>query len=65
MNDRCPFKNNGNCDGWMDYQIALWSLEDAEELSHGNCIEIQHLRDRIDLLEDILKKAGINIPPEY
>jgi len=65
MNDQCPFKNNGNCDVWLDYQIALWSLEEAEELSHGNWIEIQHLRNRIDLLEEILKNAGIDVPPGY
>lgn len=65
MNDRCPFENNSNCNVWLEYQIALWSLEEAEELSHGNWIEIQHLRSRIDLLEEILKNAGINVPPEY
>jgi len=59
MNDQYPFKNNSNCDVWLDYQIALWSLEEAEELSHGNWIEIQHLRNRIDLLEELLKNAGM------
>lgn len=65
MNDQCSFKNNGNCDIWLDYQIALLSLKEAEELSHGNWVEIQHLRNRIDLLENLLENAGIDVPQEY
>ncbi|MEG0227848.1 MAG: mobility-associated LCxxNW protein [Lachnospiraceae bacterium] len=31
---------------------------------HGNWIEIQNLQNRIDLLEQLLKDAGIEIPLE-
>lgn len=48
----------------MDYSLTLHELEEADEICHGNWIEIQHLRDRVDLLEDLLLKAGIDIPPE-
>jgi hypothetical protein len=48
----------------MDYEITRHELEEADELCHGNVIEIQRLYERIGLLESILKKAGIDIPPE-
>lgn len=65
MKDRCPFKDPGRCDIWMDYQISLNSLKETEELAHGNWIEICRLHERIELLESILRKNRIDIPPEY
>ena len=49
----------------MDYEITRQELEEADELCHGNWIEIQHLRDRIEHLEALLQKSGIDLPPEY
>ena len=46
----------------MDYESTRFELEEADELCHGNWIEIQYLRERIDLLEKILREHGIEIP---
>lgn len=65
MSDNCLFHNRGKCPIWVDYEICQFELEEAAELSQGNWIEIQHLQDRVNLLEALLKQAGIKIPPEY
>lgn len=65
MSDYCAFSKEHSCIKWMDYELTRQELEEADELCHGNWIEIQHLRDRIDLLEELLQKAGIGFPPEY
>lgn len=65
MNNYCAFSKDHKCIKWSDYQLTLYELEEADELCHGNWIEIQHLYNRIELLEDILKQSGIDIPPEY
>lgn len=49
----------------MDYELTRLELEEADELCYGNWIEIQHLRDYIDPLQDVMKQNGIEIPPEY
>ncbi len=64
MNNYCAFSKEHKCIKWMDYEITRHELEEADELCHGNVIEIQRLYERIGLLESILKKAGIDIPPE-
>jgi hypothetical protein len=48
----------------MDYQLILHELEEADELCHENWIEIQHLWEYIDLLQETLKEHGIEIPLE-
>lgn len=48
----------------MDYELTRFELEEANELCHGNWIEIQYLREYIDILQDTLKQNGIDIPPE-
>ena len=48
----------------MDYQLTLLELEEADETCHGNWIEIQRLQTRIDQLEHLLRKSGIEIPSE-
>ena len=48
----------------MDYELTLQELEEADELCHGNWIEIQHLRDRVNHLEKLLQKAGVDFPSE-
>ena len=65
MTNYCAFSKNHECLKWTDYQLTRFELEEADETCHGNWIEIQHLRSRIDLLEQLLKEAGIPIPDEY
>lgn len=40
-------------------------LEEADELCHGNSIEIKHHREYIALLQETFRQNGIDIPPEY
>ena len=62
MNNYCAFSNNHKCIKWNDYELTRHELEEADELCHGNWIEIQRLQTRIIVLEEILKEAGIEIP---
>lgn len=62
MTDYCAFSKDHKCLKWMDYELTRFELEEADELCHGNWIEIQYLRERIDLLEKILREHGIEIP---
>ena len=62
MTDYCAFSKDHKCLKWMDYESTRFELEEADELCHGNWIEIQYLRERIDLLEKILREYGIEIP---
>ena len=62
MTDYCAFSKDHKCLKWMDYELSRFELEEADELCHGNWIEIQYLRERIDLLEKILREHGIEIP---
>ena len=65
MTDYCAFSKNHKCIKWSDYELTRFELEEADELCHGNWIEIEHQRDYINRLQDILKQNGIDIPPEY
>lgn len=62
MNNYCAFSDNHKCLKWNDYELTRHELEEADELCHGNWIEIQRLQKRIIVLEGILKEAGIEIP---
>ncbi len=64
MNDYCAFSKNHKCIKWVDYEITRMELEEADELCHGNWIEIQRLREHIDLLQDIMKQNGMDFPSE-
>ena len=64
MNDYCAFSKDHRCIKYADYELTRFELEEADQLCHGNWIEIQHLQDRIDLLERLIKDAGIEIPLE-
>ena len=64
MNNYCAFSKDHKCTKWMDYELTRFELSEADELCHGNWIEIQHLRNRIEFLEKLLKEAGISFPPE-
>ena len=65
MNDYCAFSKDHKCLKWMDYEITRLELEEADELCHGNWIEIQRLQDYIEILQEVLKERGIEIPPEF
>ena len=58
-NNYCAFSKDHKCIQWMDYELPRHELAEANELCHGNWIEIQHLREYIDVLH------GIEIPVEY
>lgn len=62
MTDYWAFSKDHKCLKWRDYELTRFELEEADELCHGNWIEIQYLRERIDLLEKILREHGIEIP---
>ena len=47
---------------WEDYELTRHELEEADELCHGNWIEIQRLRDYIDKLIEILDKNKLDYP---
>ena len=64
MTDYCAFSNNHKCLKWTDYEITRHELEEADELCHGNWIEIEPLRSYIDTLRKVLKDNGIEVPPE-
>ena len=65
MLDYCAFSKDHTCLKWIDYEITREQLEEADELCHGNWIEIQHMRDYIDQLQALLRENGIEVPIEY
>ena len=65
MDNYCAFSKNHKCMKWTDYELTRHELEEADTLCHGNWIEIQHLRRKIEILEILLKNAGIDIPVEF
>ena len=65
MTDYCAFNKNHKCIKWSDYELTRHELEEADELCHGNWIEIQHLCNYIDMLQELLTSHGLEIPPEY
>lgn len=65
MRDYCAFSKDHSCIKWLDYEITREQLEEADELCHGNWIEIQHMREYIDLLQATLRENGIEVPREY
>ena len=62
MENYCAFSKNHTCLKWIDYQLTRLELEEADSLCHGNWIEIQRLYRRIDILETLLRDAGIAVP---
>ena len=62
MNDYCAFSKDHKCLKWENYQLTRHELEEADELCHGNWIEIQRLRDYIDKLIEILDKNKLDYP---
>lgn len=62
MNDYCAFSHNHKCLKWDDYELTRHELEEADNVCHGNWIEIQRLCDYIDKLKAILDKNDIDYP---
>ena len=62
MYEKCRCNKNCYCEVWIDYQVALNSLQEAEELAHQNWLEIQHLYDRVSQLESFIRKQGLSLP---
>lgn len=50
MTNYCAFSRNHQCIKWTDYELLRSELEEADELCHGNWIEIQRLQAYIDHL---------------
>lgn len=65
MTNYCAFSKDHKCIKWSDYELTLFELEEADELCHGNWIEIQHQREYIELLQKTLEQHGIEVPSEY
>lgn len=65
MRDYCAFSKDHTCLKWLDYEITREQLEEADELCHGNWIEIQNMRNYIDQLQTLLRENGIEVPIEY
>lgn len=65
MNNYCAFSKGHMCIKWLDYQLSRLELEEADELCHGNWIEIQKQQEYIELLQSILISHGIEVPTEY
>lgn len=65
MTDNCAFCEEHKCIKWMDYELTRQELKEADQLCHGNWIEIQHLREYIDLLQETLRRYEVDIPDEY
>lgn len=64
-NNYCAFSKDHKCIQWMDYELTRYELAEANELCHGNWIEIQHLWEYIDVLKTTLTEHGIEIQVEY
>lgn len=62
MDNYCTFSQNHKCLKWIDFELTKQELKEADSLCHENWIEIQYLTNRIHLLENLLKEAGIDIP---
>lgn len=65
MTDYCAFSKGHKCIMFTDYEVTHHKLEEADELYHGNWIEIRYRRDYIGRLQALLTKHGIEILDEY
>ncbi len=65
MNNYCAFTKDHKCLIWMDYTITRFELEEANNLCHGNWIEISRLKRRIEMLESLLDSYQINYLDHY
>ncbi len=65
MNNYCAFSHNHKCIKWIDYLLTRQELEEADDLCHGNWIEIQRKTEYIQLLQELLAKNNIPYPEEF
>ncbi len=63
MDNYCAFCKGHTCVKWIDYELTRLELEEVDNLCHGHWIEIENLQQRVHQLEDVLKQAGLEIPP--
>ena len=62
MDNYCAFSEDHKCLKWEDYELTRHELEEADNLCHGNWIEIQRLYDYIDELKKILDENDTEYP---
>ena len=62
MDNYCAFSEDHKCLKLEDYELTRHELEEADNLGHGNWIEIQRLYDYIDELKKILDENDIEYP---
>jgi hypothetical protein len=62
MLDYCAFSKDHKCIKWEDYQLMMQEIEEADELCHGNWIEIEKQYNYILELQKILDEHGIDYP---
>ena len=62
MDNYCAFSEDRKCLKLEDYELTRHELEEADNLCHGNWIEIQRLYDYIDELKKILDENDIEYP---
>ena len=62
MENYCAFSQKHQCLKLEDYEMTRHELEEADNLCHGNWIEIQRLYVYIDMLKSILKENNIDYP---
>lgn len=60
--DYCAFSQNHRCPKWMDYILTRYELQEADQVCHGNWIELEQKSAYIRLLEKTLRANGILIP---
>lgn len=60
MNNYCAFTKDHRCLIWMDYTLTRFELEEANDLCHSNWIEISKLKEKIEILENLLVSYQIN-----
>ncbi len=65
MTDYCAFSKDHKCIKFADYELTRHELEEADELCHGNWIEIQHLRDSIARLQSLLTEHLLSMELLY
>ena len=59
MTDYCAFSKDHKCIQWTDYEITRNELEEANELCHGNWIEIKSLQRQVHFLKKLLEKTAL------
>ena len=62
LENYCAFSKNHNCLKYEDYILTREELLEADELCHGNWIEIQKLYNYIDELKKLLDENNISYP---